>query len=151
MEKTNDCPTVRTDVKPSTCLALLATLIVATTLAFFALPAVGQSISVAAVGPTHLDFGHQISATQSKPLTVILSNAGSDSLPVSQILLSGDFVGTHDCPNLLPPGKECSIWVSFKPTTEGPHAGQLTITDETGTHRVVLAGTGTPVLEASRK
>ena len=149
MENTNACPSVRLGVKPATCLALLATLIVAH--GFFALPASGQSISVAAVMPVRLGFRPQVSGTQSEPLAIILSNAGSDPLLVTQIVLSGDFAATHECPRVLPPGKECSIWVSFKPTTEGPHKGQLIITDETGTHGVVLRGTGMPVLEASRK
>ena len=113
--------------------------------------AVGQSISVAAVGPTLLDFGRQVSATTSEKRVIMLTNAGSDALPITKIALRGDFVVMHDCPNLLPAGEECRIWVSFKPSGEGVRAGQLTITDESGTQRVALLGTGTPLLEASQK
>jgi len=113
--------------------------------------AVGQSISVAAVRPTRVDFGPQVSATTSERRVIILTNAGSDALPITRIALRGDFAVLHDCPSLLPAGEECRIWVSFKPSGEGVREGQLTITDEAGTQRVVLLGTGTPVLEASQK
>ena len=113
--------------------------------------AVGQSITVAAVGPTRLDFGPQASATTSRSRVIILANAGLDPMPVSQISITGDFVATHECPRLLPAGEECRIWVSFKPAAEGVRAGRLIITDEAGTQRVVLFGTGMPVLKASQK
>ena len=73
--------------------------------------AVGQSISVAAVGPTRVDFGAQVSATTSEKRVIILSNAGSDALPITQIARKGDFAVMHDCPSLLPAGEECRIWV----------------------------------------
>ncbi|MGC1449272.1 MAG: choice-of-anchor D domain-containing protein [Candidatus Sulfotelmatobacter sp.] len=113
--------------------------------------AVGQTISVAAVGPTRVDFGPQVSATTSERRLIILANAGSDALPIALITKRGDFAVAHDCPGLLPAGEECRIWVSFKPSGEGVREGQLTITDEAGTQRVALLGTGTPVLEASQK
>jgi len=149
MENTTVPPTRRPDVRPATRLAMLATLFLVNTV--FALPAVGQSISVAAVGPAHVDFGNQASRTMSEPRAVILTNAGSDPLPVSQILLDGDFAATHECPNVLAAGQECRILVSFKPVEEGVRMGQLTIADEAGTQRVVLRGTGTRELDASRK
>jgi len=72
-------------------------------------------------------------------------------MPVSQISVTGDFAATDECPRLLPAGEECRIWVSFKPAAEGVRAGRLIITDEAGTQRVVLFGTGMPVLKASQK
>jgi len=113
--------------------------------------AVGQSISVASVGPTRVDFGPQVSATTSERRVIILTNAGSDALPIAKIAPRGDFAILHDCPGLLPAGEECRIWVSFEPSGEGVREGQLTIIDEAGTQRVVLLGTGTPVLKASQK
>jgi hypothetical protein len=142
-------PTERQKLSPAILIAISVMLICATM--FSPSGAVGQSISVAAVGPTRVDFGPQVSATTSERRVIILSNAGSDSLPITQIAPKGDFAVTHDCPGLLPAGEECRIWVSFKPSGEGVREGQLTITDEAGTQRVVLLGTGTPVLEASQR
>ena len=113
--------------------------------------AVGQSIRVAAVGPTRVDFGAQMSGTTSDRRMIILTNAGVDPMPVTRVALTGDFRFANECPSLLPGGGECRIWVSFKPSAEGVRAGQLTITDDAGTQAVVLLGKGTPVLNASRK
>ena len=142
-------PSERQKVSPAILFAISLILICATIL--WPAGAVGQSISVAAVGPTLVDFGRQVSATTSEKRVIMLTNAGSDALPITKIALRGDFVIMHDCPNLLPAGEECRIWVSFKPSGDGVRAGQLTITDEAGTQRVALLGTGTPVLEASQK
>ena len=142
-------PTERQKVSPAILFAISLVLFCVTILSPSG--AVGQSISVAAVGPTRVDFGPQGSATTSERRVIILTNAGLDALPVTQITKRGDFAVTHDCPGLLPAGEECRIWVSFKPSGEGVREGQLTITDEAGTQKVVLLGTGTPVLEASQK
>ena len=142
-------PSERRKISPAILFAISLILICATIL--WPAGAVGQSISVAAVGPTLVDFGRQVSATTSEKRVIMLTNAGSDALPITKIALRGDFVVMHDCPNLLPAGEECRIWVSFKPSGEGVRAGQLTITDESGTQRVALLGTGTPLLEASQK
>src|SRR5438105_12951002 len=66
--------------------------------------AVGQSITVAAVGPTRLDFGPQASATTSRSRVIILANAGLDPMPGSQISITCDFVATAACPRRLPCG-----------------------------------------------
>jgi hypothetical protein len=142
-------PSERQKICPAILIAISLILICASIL--WPAGAVGQTMSVAAVGPTLVDFGPQVSATTSEKRVIILTNAGSDALPITRIALRGDFVVKHDCPSQLPAGEECMIWVSFKPSGEGLRAGQLTITDEAGTQRVSLLGTGTPVLEASRK
>jgi hypothetical protein len=142
-------PSERRKINPAILFAISMILICATIL--WPAGAVGQSMSVVAVGPTLVDFGPQVSATTSEKRVILLANAGSDALPITRIALRGDFVVTHDCPSVLPVGEECRIWVSFKPSGEGVRAGQLTIADEAGTQRVALLGTGTPVLEASQK
>ena len=142
-------PSERRKINPAILFAISMILICATIL--WPAGAVGQSMSVVAVGPTLVDFGPQVSATTSEKRVILLANAGSDALPITRIALRGDFVVTHDCPSVLPAGEECRIWVSFKPSGEGVRAGQLTIADEAGTQRVALLGTGTPVLEASQK
>ena|SRR5580693_4048086 len=142
-------PSERRKISPAILFAITLILICATIL--WPAGAVGQSISVVAVGPNLVDFGPQVSATTSEKRVILLANAGSDALPITSIAPRGDFVVRHDCPSVLPAGEECRIWVSFKPSGEGVRAGQLTITDEAGTQKVVLLGSGTPVLEASQK
>jgi hypothetical protein len=142
-------PTERQEMNPAILVAISMILIWAAILSPSG--AVGQSITVAAVGPSSVDFGRQVSATTGERRVVVLSNAGSDAMPITQIAVNGDFAVTHDCPARLPAGEECSIWVSFKPSGEGVRKGELIITDDAGTQRVVLLGTGTPVLEALQK
>src|SRR5947209_15960671 len=77
-------------ISPAILFAISLTLICATIL--WPAGAVGQSISVASVGPTLADFGPQASATTSEKRVIILSNAGSDALPITKIALRGDFV-----------------------------------------------------------
>jgi len=149
MENTTAPTTQRQGSSLATWFPTFVILIFATI--FYSSSAVGQSITVAAVGPTRLDFGPQVSTTTSRSRVIILANAGLDPMPVSQISVTGDFAATDECPRLLPAGEECRIWVSFKPAAEGVRAGRLIITDEAGTQRVVLFGTGMPVLKASQK
>ena len=111
----------------------------------FALPASGQSISMAAVGPSRLDFGEQAVGKQGSAVVVILANAGSDPLPISEIVPSEDFTARRECPQVLAAGEECRIWVSFKPSGEGQRQGMLKISDDAGTQTVLLRGIGTPV------
>ena len=112
--------------------------------------AAGQSISVAAVGPSRVDFGAQMSATTSEKRVIILINAGVDPMPVTRVAVAGDFQVRNECPKLLPAGQECRIWVTFKPSMEGVRAGRLTINDDAGTQTVVLLGKGTPLLNARK-
>jgi hypothetical protein len=76
-------PTERQKMSPAILLAISLILICATILSPSG--AVGQSISVAAVGPTRVDFGPQVSGTTSERRVIILTNAGSDALPITQI------------------------------------------------------------------
>src|SRR2546427_10492372 len=114
-------------ISPAILFAISLTLICATIL--WPAGAVGQSISVASVGPTLADFGAQASSTASEKRVIILSNAGSDALPVTKIALRGDFVVIHDCASLLPAGYECSLFVSLNASGVGFPVVRLTITE----------------------
>ena len=77
-----------------------------------------------------------------------LSNAGSATLSVSNIVVSGDFSlapgGTCTFSTSLGTGAVCSVAVTFSPTTSGPRDGSLTFTDNaTGAPQIVaLSGAG---------
>jgi hypothetical protein len=111
--------------------------------------AIGQSIRIAGVTPNRVIFATQTAATASERQLIVLSNGGDDPLHITRLAASGDFDGTHDCPEVLPSGGECRIWVFFKPSAAGTHTGQVTITDDAGTQKVSLRGTGTPVVPGS--
>lgn len=111
--------------------------------------AVGQSIRIAGVTPNRVVFASQTAATTSEQQLIVVSNGGDDQLHITRLVVSGDFDGTHDCPDVLPSGAECRIWVFFKPSAAGTRTGQVTITDDAGTQKVFLRGTGTPVVPGS--
>jgi hypothetical protein len=149
MANTTASPTKQGRLSTAERLTIFVIVVLATILS--PLNGVGQSISVAAVGPTRVDYGAQMSGTTSGRRMIILTNAGVDPMPVKRVALTGDFVSVNECPSLLAAGKECRIWISFKPSAEGVRVGYLTIIDDAGTQAVVLVGKGTPVLNASRK
>ena len=83
--------------------------------------------------------------------TVTLSNNGNQTLAISNIAISANFLqepsGGVDCSSStnLPPGNQCSAAVAFAPTIGGALAGTLTFTDNalnntSSTQSVQLSG-----------
>src|SRR5438876_110504 len=97
------------------------------------------------LSPTTLTFSSQTVGTTSSPQNVTLTNTGNSSLSITSITISGDFAQTNTCGSTVAAGANCSISVTFTPTTTGTRTGVVTITDNaTGSpHSVSLSGTGT--------
>ncbi|HKU23487.1 MAG TPA: choice-of-anchor D domain-containing protein [Terriglobales bacterium] len=60
---------------------------------------------------------------------VIITNNGSTTLTISSIVVSGDFSQTNKCGTSLAPGANCTISVTFAPTTFGTRTGKITVSD----------------------
>jgi hypothetical protein len=99
---------------------------------------VGASLSVQT-----LFFGNQDTGSQSAASPVTLTNIGTDSLTISGITSSTDFVQTNTCGSSLAAAASCQISVQFAPSNAGAETGTITITDNAGTQTVALSGTGT--------
>ena len=100
---------------------------------------------------TTMTFGPQNVGTVSAPQNATLTNFGSAPLDLV-ITVSKDFQLGGNCPVSLPGGSNCTISVSYAPTTTGPETGAVTLTDNafTGTQTIALSGTGTaPVASIS--
>lgn len=83
-----------------------------------------------ALNPQSLNFGNQSLNTTSDPLSVILINAGSSPLSISTVSASGDFAQSDNCGGSVPAGGgNCTIQVTFTPTTTGNRTDQINITD----------------------
>jgi hypothetical protein len=97
---------------------------------------------------TSIPFGNQPVGTSSPVQTVSLSNTGTATLTITNIAItganSGDFSQTNACGASVAAGSNCSIMVSFKPTTTGTRTGSVSITDnaEGSPQTVALSGTG---------
>ncbi len=98
--------------------------------------------------PTHLSFGSVRINTNSSPHIVTLTNAGTSSLSIYSIAITGtnrlDFFQIHTCGTRLARGESCSIKVTFKPTVSGTRTAALSIHDNGGgsPQLVPLGGTG---------
>ena len=89
----------------------------------------------APVGPTAvlstptLAFAPQQVGTTSAAQTVTLTNNSSTALSISSIAASSGFAETNDCGTSLAAGANCTLSVTFAPTTFGPLTGSVTVTD----------------------
>lgn len=97
------------------------------------------SLSVAS-----LTFASQSLSTSSSAQSVTVTNAGGAPLSIAQISAAGDFAQTNKCATSLAAGSNCTIGVTFTPTTVGTRTGTVTITDNaTGSpHVISLSGVG---------
>ncbi len=101
----------------------------------------------ATVSPTSLTFDAQATGSTSAARTMTLTNSGTASLSIASISASGDFAEVNTCGNNVAAGANCTISVTFTPTSAGSRTGTLTITDNAGDspQTVSLSGTGTSV------
>src|SRR6184192_3155430 len=97
------------------------------------------------LAPTSLDFGNQLLATTSTPMTVTLTNTGAAALTINSFAPSGDFAATSTgasaCPTspaTLAAGANCTINVTFTPTASGARTGTLSLADDAGGVKVTL-------------
>jgi Abnormal spindle-like microcephaly-assoc'd, ASPM-SPD-2-Hydin/Beta-propeller repeat len=109
-----------------------------------------QTVSLTGVGggvmlsPSSLTFPVQVVSTSSQAQSVTLTNGGTTPITVN-IAVAGPFSQTNSCGLSLPAGGNCTITVTFKPTTKGAQSGSITIIyNASGSPQsVTLTGTGT--------
>jgi FG-GAP-like repeat/Abnormal spindle-like microcephaly-assoc'd, ASPM-SPD-2-Hydin len=100
---------------------------------------------VAKISPTSMTFSSQNVMTTSVAQTVTLSNTGSASLSLVNIVASGDYSQTNNCGSSLAGSASCTVQVTFSPSAAGTRAGYVTFSDNdpSTTQTVTLTGTGT--------
>ena len=104
-----------------------------------------QVNGVITLTPTSLVFGNQAVGTTSAPQAVTLLNTSGQTLSITSIEATADFLQTNNCGLSVAVGASCTINVSFAPLGTGPLYGALLISDNaTGSPQAVyLSGTGT--------
>jgi phospholipase C len=107
----------------------------------FSLVGTGSAVSLK---PTAIPFGNQATGTPSTPRNILLKNTGSTPLVLGDIVASGDFAQSSNCPTSLLPGASCTLRIVFTPSTVGVRPGKITIDDNDGTspQTIALSGTG---------
>ena len=108
------------------------------------------------LNPTSINFGNQTVGGGNEGVLVNLTNTGNATLTISSIAITGadssDFSQHNLCGSSLAPGGNCTITVTFSPTTTGVRTASLNVTDNApgSPQTVSLTGTGiAPVVQLS--
>jgi sugar lactone lactonase YvrE len=92
--------------------------------------------ATATLSPTSLTFKTQAVTSTSAAQTVTITNSGKETLNISGILLTGtnaaDFGQTTTCGPTLQPSANCTVSVTFTPTSGGTRTGTLQVNDSAG-------------------
>jgi hypothetical protein len=100
----------------------------------------------ASLTPSSLNFALISIGSVSAAQKVTLTNVGSTSLGISSISVTGEYKeSASTCGSSLAAGANCTISVTFNPTTDGAQKGTLTVVDSGGSQFTTLAGTATPL------
>jgi len=145
--------TISVTFKPSASGAATAALSIADNVSgspqIVSLSGTGTSTAPAvSLSPASLAFGSLSVGIASTAQTTTLTNSGNAALNVTSIAVSGtnasDFAETNNCGSSVAAGANCTISVTFKPTTAGTRTASVTLTDNaSGSPQTVsLTGTG---------
>jgi len=95
--------------------------------------------------PGGINFGSQATGTESMPATLTLTNVGISGLSLANVVATEGFGATSNCASKVNRGANCTINVTFAPTSPGPAQGTLTLTDNTatGAQTIPLSGLAT--------
>jgi len=101
-------------------------------------------ITTATLSPASLTFASTTVGSTSASQPVTLNNTGSASLTITSITTSSDYAETDNCGSSIAAGANCTINVTFKPTSSGTRTGTLSVSDNTSAspQSVSLTGTG---------
>ncbi len=105
----------------------------------------GKGIQPATLTPVSATYATQAPGTTSPPKTFTLTNNQTIALTSIAISTTGDFaVSATACTTSLAPKSQCTISVTFSPTTTGKRTGQLSVSDsaDNSPQTVALSGTG---------
>lgn len=101
---------------------------------------------VIVASPTSLSFGNQLINVASGTQTITVTNtSGSvNCTTVSVAMQTGtQFTQTNNCPATLNFGSNCTVTVTFKPTTVGLKSNTVVISSNVANVNVPVSGTGT--------
>ncbi|NIA53140.1 choice-of-anchor D domain-containing protein [Massilia sp. TW-1] len=96
--------------------------------------------------PSAVAFGSQTIGAAAATQAVTLSNTGNVALALNGISVSGASsvtIASQTCGTTLAVGANCTVTLSFLPTTAGAAAATLAVTSNAAPLQVTIAGTGT--------
>lgn len=94
--------------------------------------------------PGSLSFSNEDVGSTSSAQTITLSNTGGMALAISSIKVGSPFSESNTCGSSLAAGANCTVSVSFDPSTAGSASGTLTVNDDlrSGPQTMAISGTG---------
>lgn len=98
------------------------------------------------LNPKTLDFGDVMVGQMSQPMESTLTNIGPTTADLFDFKLTDetDFSYTTTCGSSLPPGKNCTLTVTFRPKQSGQINGAININNDiVGLQKLKLTGNGT--------
>jgi Abnormal spindle-like microcephaly-assoc'd, ASPM-SPD-2-Hydin len=104
---------------------------------------------LATLAPATIAFANQLNGTTSAAQTLTLTNTGNSSISITGVTLTGAnptaFGLTSSCGSTLAAGAQCSMAVTFKPSSAGSLSATVSVADNaTGSPQTAaLTGTGT--------
>src|SRR2546427_4502670 len=107
-------------------------------------PLSGTGIVNLTLSPTKLNFSNQAVGTVSELQTVQPHNSSTVTIPITSVVITGDFTVLDSCFARVPAGYYCDLDIKFVPTAIGPRTGTLTILDgaTNSPQPVALSGNG---------
>src|SRR5437016_1969235 len=115
----------------------LVTAVQACALPMLCLIGTGSNAPGVGLAPTSLDFGNQLLATTSAPMTVTLTNTGAAALTINSFAASSDFAATNiGRADVCTPATNlarmptCTSNETFTPTASGARTGTLSLADD---------------------
>lgn len=91
----------------------------------------------------NFNFGDVRVGSSSAQRTLTITSSGTAPLMIRSVRVTGDFVGTSNCPASLAPGATCALTGMFKPAATGLRTGTVTITSNAPDSPTVVQLTGT--------
>ena len=101
--------------------------------------------STVVLTPSSFNFGTAAVGTTGTTADVNIKNAGTSSLTINSVTVTGDFTLNNFCGNaVLSPGFDCDVWVTFMPKAPGNRSGTVifSTTAPDSPHIATLTGTG---------
>jgi hypothetical protein len=100
--------------------------------------------TTATLSPKSLSFAKQLVGTTSSAKILKLTNSGTGTLTISDIIATGNFTQTNNCPGTVAAGSSCTVNVTFTPTIVGAVLGAISFYDNaSGSPQVApLSGAG---------
>jgi hypothetical protein len=104
----------------------------------------GITAPFVSLSPASLAFGYQSTGATTAAQTVTVTNNGPGAAAVTNIMTSGDFAQTNNCPASLDAGTSCTVNVTFTPAAAGARLGTLLVSDAAfnGAQTASLIGIG---------